>query len=240
MSSTPTILIVDDNPHITKLLVMNLEKEGYHVIHADNGETGLEMVLEQKPDLVIADVMMPKLDGISMCQKIRTESDTPMVPFMFLSGIEAEVTQKRGFRAGADQYLVKSEINKDILLGKVQDLLKRKNRIDEIDAPKKATFTGDLSELSLIEILQLLHIHKKTGTLGIRRPHYPEAKIFVDKGEIIRAELGDDTDERAMFTMSVWKRGTFDYTEALEPNVPRSVKTPTSEIILESFRVQST
>ncbi len=234
---TPVILIADDNPHISKLLTMNLEKEGFQVIHAVNGEEALKKVNTEKPDLVISDVMMPVLDGIALCQKIRTESAVPMVPFMFLTSIDADVTQKRGFRAGADQYLIKSEINRDVLMAKVNEMLKHVKKIREIDVPSRATFTGDLSELSLIEILQLLHINKKTGMLMIRRQYYPEAKIYVLKGEIIHAELGDDRDEKAMFVMSVWKRGEFTFSETDVLGIDRTVSSTTENIILESCRM---
>lgn len=233
-----SILIVDDNPHISKLLTMNLEKEGFVVIHAANGEEGFEKAKKEKPDLIISDVMMPKLDGISLCQKIRTETDISMVPFMFLTSIDADVTQKRGFRAGADQYLIKSEINREILLAKVREMLRHINKIQEIDAPQSGKFKGDLSELSLIEILQLLHINKKSGTLTIRRQYYPEATIYIDKGEIIHAVLGDDRDEKAMFIISVWKRGEFTFEQHEITNEPHTVKTSTLNIILESCRLQ--
>ncbi len=234
------ILIVDDNPHISKLLSMNLEKEGFNVIHAANGEEGFDKAKKERPNLIISDVMMPKLDGISLCQKIRTETDISMVPFMFLTSIDADVTQKRGFRAGADQYLIKSEINREVLLSKVRDMLKHVNKINEIDAPQRGSFSGDLSELSLIEILQLLHINKKSGTLTIRRQYYPEASIVIKTGEIIHAELGDDRDEKAMFIISVWKRGEFTFKQHDITDEPQTVKTSTLNIILESCRLQET
>lgn len=235
----PVILIVDDNPHITKSLTLNLEKEGFSVVHADNGETGLELVERAKPDLIISDVLMPKMDGIAMCEQVRTRSSIPMVPFMFLTAIDADVTQKRGFRAGADHYFVKSEINREELVVEVRKMLKRADKITEIDAAPRASFGGSLSELSLIEILQLLHINKKTGTLTIQRPHYPSAKICVDQGEIIRAELGEELDEKAMFILSAWKRGNFNFVQEPVSGIPCTVKTATHDIIMESFRVQS-
>lgn len=233
----PTILVADDNPHISKLLTMNLEKEGFRVIHATNGEEALEKLELEKPDLVISDVMMPKLDGITLCQKIRTESSMPMVPFMFLTSIDANVTQKRGFRAGADQYLIKSEINRDVLLGKVGEMLKHVHKINDIDAPARSTFNGDLSELSLIEILQLLHIHKKTGHLAVRRPYYPEANVYVKDGEVLHAALGEDRDEKALLIMSVWKRGEFVYVQQDVDGVGKTITSTTENIIMESCRM---
>ncbi len=233
------ILIVDDNPHITKSLTMNLEKEGYTVLHADNGETGLEIADREKPHLIICDVLMPRMDGIAMCEQIRTKSSIPMVPFMFLTAIDADVTQKRGFRAGADQYIVKSSISREELVAKVREMLDRVNKISEIDASPKTSFGGSLSELSLIEILQLLHIHKKTGSLEIERPPYPPARVWVEKGEIIRAELGEELDEKALFIISAWKRGKFTFTQSLISGVPYTVRTSTHDIIMDSFKLQS-
>ncbi|MBX7152621.1 response regulator [bacterium] len=231
----PLILIVDDNPHISKLITINLEKEGYEVTHAANGEEGLQKLEAAKPDLVISDVMMPKIDGITMCQQIRTQSSLPMIPFMFLTSIDADVTLKRGFRTGADQYLIKSEINRDVLLAKINDMLKHVNKLAQIDASGN-TIQGDLSELSLVEIIQLLHIHKKTGTLTIRRQFYPEATIVADQGEIIHATLGEDLNEKVLQTIAVWKRGEFVFTQSDTDAFPRSIKTSTINLILESCR----
>ena len=95
------ILIVDDNEHILKLLKISLEKAGYDVTVAHNGDEGLERANEVSPDLIISDVMMPLTDGIEFCWMVRENSSVPMVPFVFLTSVSDKEMEIRGFRAGA-------------------------------------------------------------------------------------------------------------------------------------------
>ncbi|HNL28036.1 MAG TPA: response regulator, partial [bacterium] len=231
------ILIVDDNPHISKLLTMNLEQSAFTILHAMDGEEGLAKIKTDKPDIVISDVMMPKLDGIAMCQQVRTGSDVPMVPFIFLTSMDSDITQKRGFRMGADQYLIKSEINRDTINGKVNEILKHIRKIEEIRSQNSDTFKSDLGELSFIETLQYLYLQKKTGTLTVVRQFYPEGKIIVRNGEILSATVGDDKDEKALLTISGWKRGTVQFLSDDVSAITPTVKTSTENIILESCRL---
>lgn len=98
------ILAVDDEPLYIRLLKVNLEAEGYEVISAQNGEEALEMVTAQNPDLIIMDVMMPKMDGISACVRIRQFSD---VPIILLTAMGEEHDRVNGLNIGADDYVVK-------------------------------------------------------------------------------------------------------------------------------------
>lgn len=228
------ILIVDDNPHISKLLTMNLEKEGFGVLHAADGEEGLQKISSDRPDLVISDVMMPKLDGISMCLKIRTESPTPMIPFMFLTSIDSDVSLKRGFRTGADQYLIKSEISRDMLMSKINEMIRHLKKLKDL-ATEGAAIRGELSELSLIEILQWLHLRQETGVLTLQRPSTPEGTVRLKNGEVLTAAMGEEKNERALHIMSGWKRGSFAFDHA-EESTPASIRIPTLELILSSCR----
>lgn len=230
-----TILIVDDNPHISKLLTMNLEKEGFRVLHATDGEDGYARIQSDRPDLVISDVMMPKMDGITLCQKIRVESVTPMVPFMFLTSIDSDVTLKRGFRTGADQYLIKSEISRDILIGKINEMLKHCRKLEDISKTPKA-FKGELSELGLVELLQFLHLQKSGGPLTLVRPSSPEGTVILHQGRAVSATLGNERDEKALHVMSGWKRGSFSFVEIDMSSVKPTIMTSTPELILNSCR----
>ena len=98
------ILIVDDEPRYQHLLKVNLEREGYEAITANNGEEAVELVAGSHPDLVIMDVMMPKLDGMAACERIRQFSNIPVI-FLTARGEEAE--RVRGLDVGADDYVIK-------------------------------------------------------------------------------------------------------------------------------------
>ncbi|MEJ2049821.1 MAG: response regulator, partial [Calditrichota bacterium] len=122
MSDKEKILIVDDNPHVLKLLRISLEKAGYEVHTAENGDQGLDITQKVKPDLIVSDVMMPETDGIEFCWMVRENSEIPMVPFIFLTSLSDKEMEIRGFRAGADEYLVKP-VDRNVLLDKVRTLL---------------------------------------------------------------------------------------------------------------------
>jgi DNA-binding response OmpR family regulator len=98
------ILIIEDEKDLIKLLKYNLEKEGFRVIHASDGEAGLNLFKKEKPDLVLLDVMLPKLDGFEFCKAVRQESKTPII---MLTAKAEEVDRVLGLELGADDYVTK-------------------------------------------------------------------------------------------------------------------------------------
>lgn len=98
------ILIVDDEKNIVDILKFNLKKEGFNTIEAYDGEKGLELALNQKPDLILLDIMLPKMDGFTVCKKIRHTLSTPI---LMLTAKEEEVDKVLGLELGADDYITK-------------------------------------------------------------------------------------------------------------------------------------
>ena len=101
------VLVVDDDPDIRELVAFKLEQVGHAVTTENDGETGLAAALADVPDLILLDVMMPKLTGIEVCQKLRDDARTANVPVMLITAKAQEVDVERGFAAGADDYIVK-------------------------------------------------------------------------------------------------------------------------------------
>lgn len=99
-----TILIVDDEQPIVDILVYNLEKEGYRTIEASDGLTAIDMAQEQKPDLILLDIMLPKLDGLSVCKRIKNSLN---VPIIMLTAKDSEIDKILGLELGADDYITK-------------------------------------------------------------------------------------------------------------------------------------
>ena len=99
-----TILIVDDEKPIIDILVYNLEKEGYKTIEANDGITAVNIALEQKPDLILLDIMLPKLDGLSVCKRIKNSLN---VPILMLTAKDGEIDKILGLELGADDYITK-------------------------------------------------------------------------------------------------------------------------------------
>ncbi len=99
-----TILVVDDEPSIRDLLKYNLEREGYRIIEAGDGISGVNTALEQKPDLILLDIMLPKLDGLSVCKRIKNSLN---VPIIMLTAKAEEIDTIVGLELGADDYITK-------------------------------------------------------------------------------------------------------------------------------------
>ena len=101
------ILVVDDEPGTLKMLEMTLKLEGYEVATARDGQTALELIPEFKPDLLILDVMMPRVDGFELCQKIKSTPETRRIGVLVITGHSSEENMQQALAAGADAYLTK-------------------------------------------------------------------------------------------------------------------------------------
>ncbi|MGN1269523.1 MAG: response regulator [Clostridia bacterium] len=99
-----TILVVDDEKRIVDILIYNLQKEGYRTLEANDGEEAIRIAIEQKPDLILLDIMLPKVDGLTVCKKLR---HTLNVPILILSAKDEEIDKILGLELGADDYITK-------------------------------------------------------------------------------------------------------------------------------------
>lgn len=103
----PKILVVDDEESIIELVKFNLEREGYQVVTAKDGDKALNLVREEMPDLIILDVMLPGVDGITVCRNINSNPETKNIPIIMLSARGEEVDKILGLEMGADDYITK-------------------------------------------------------------------------------------------------------------------------------------
>ena len=108
-----TVLIVEDEQSIVDILTFNLTKEGYNTIEALDGPTGLQLALEQNPDLVLLDLMLPGMSGFEVCQKVRQAGS--LVPIVMLTAREEEDDKVRGLELGADDYITKPFKNRELM-----------------------------------------------------------------------------------------------------------------------------
>lgn len=118
------ILIADDEPDIVEILKYNLQKEGYQVFTAANGDEAIEAAKQTDPHLVVLDIMMPKKTGVEVCEVLRAQPQFKDTLIMFLTALNDEATQIKGLTTGADDYISKP-ISPNVFLSKVQSLLRR-------------------------------------------------------------------------------------------------------------------
>ena len=149
-----TILVVDDEKPIIDILVYNLQKEGYNTIEATDGEMGLNMAIEQRPNLILLDVMLPKMDGLTVCKRIKQSYN---VPILMLSARDEEVDKIVGLELGADDYITKPFSVRELMarvkanLRKVDDEKEVKEK--ENEKKNNKIVVGDLElDLEKVEV----------------------------------------------------------------------------------------
>ena len=125
------ILVVDDDPNVVELVRLYLERDGYEVLTANDGETGLEMAIEEQPILIVLDLMLPRMDGMEVCRTIRAESSVPVI---MLTAMVEEDDRLAGFDLGADDYVTKPFSPRE-LAARVRAVLRRTARDREEAGP---------------------------------------------------------------------------------------------------------
>ncbi|QEC78404.1 response regulator transcription factor [Mucilaginibacter sp. AW1-7] len=143
MSSSPKqkILIVDDEPDILELIEYNLKKEGYQVFLARNGQEAVAEAKKSLPDLIVLDIMMPKMDGIEACRIMRTMPEFKNTFMVFLTARSEEYSEIAGFNVGADDYIAKP-IKPRALVSRINAILRRNSPTEE--TPDNKLEIGDL------------------------------------------------------------------------------------------------
>jgi DNA-binding response OmpR family regulator len=124
------ILVVEDDKHISKLVKYNLEKDGFDCIVTITGEEALEIVETQPIDLIILDIMLPKLNGLEVCKQIKQDKDLAFIPIIMLTAKGEEIDRIVGFELGADDYIVKPFSPRELVL-RTKAILKRKKSHDD-------------------------------------------------------------------------------------------------------------
>ncbi|MBA7635373.1 Transcriptional regulatory protein WalR [subsurface metagenome] len=142
------VLIIDDNPAFANLVEQVLTGKGYEVLKASNGQEGLRVMFDQRPDLVLLDVVMPGLDGWQTCSRIREVSDVPII--MITGRQKSEEDIARGLDYGADEYLIKPVGNKE-LVARVRAALRRAELPPSPDKRKEITYSDDFLTVNVTE-----------------------------------------------------------------------------------------
>jgi adenylate cyclase len=133
LRTPPRILIVDDNATNVKILQTRLGSEGYEVVSAADGLEGLQAARELAPDLILLDVMMPKLDGLEVCRRLRADPDFPFTPIIMVTAMADLKDVIAGLEAGGDEYLTKP-VDHAALAARVRSMLRIKRLHDQVES----------------------------------------------------------------------------------------------------------
>lgn len=160
-ADSPTILVVDDTLHNVRLLADILEAEGYRVLKASSGREALECVANDRPDLVLLDVLMPELSGFDVCRKLRGDPATRMLPVVLVTALDAPQDRVAGIEAGANDFLTKP-INRLEILARVGSLLKLKQLHETVEqqAAELREWNRDLEARVEAQVEQLSRLER--------------------------------------------------------------------------------
>jgi CheY-like chemotaxis protein len=251
--AAPRVLIVDDDPWILRMVSTLLEKRGYAIATASDGEEGLMRADQLRPDLIITDVMMPKLDGWSLVRALRSRPELALVPVIFLTALGGEEDRIRGFRLGADDYLPKPFRFEELDL-RVANALKKaratQQKAEEVaqagptetGGKKTAGIHGTLEQLGLSSLLVMVEMERKSGILRLERIG-ATGRIFCRDGRVIAARLDGDRAPAAarkgadaVYHLLTWSDGRFDFS-AVDVDMEDEVQSSTTHLLMEGARL---
>ncbi len=183
MRTPPLILIVDDNPANLEIFEMRLAANNYEIITASDGQEGLAMAKERLPDLILLDIMMPKMDGIEVCRHLRAESSLPFMPIIIVTAKTDSKDVVAGLEAGADEYLTKP-VNHAALVARVKSMLRIKLLHDTV-IEQSAQLLGQLKTATKIQSLFWPDIPDLDGGSHIWAAAIPAAYVSGDLYDVI-------------------------------------------------------
>ncbi len=195
------VLIADDEESIRHLLRLAFS-EDYQVIEAGNGLEAFETALEERPDLIVSDIMMPRLDGYGLYRKLKSRSETASIPFVFLSAKKDVDERVVGLEMGADDYITKPFSVKE-LKAKVKSILKKAG-----DLRVRGSLEGRLGEVDLVEVVQLIEMGRKSGML-VLKSKTDVGRIYFVEGEPRFVETGPWKGVDAFYSLLSWRDGEF-------------------------------
>jgi two-component system alkaline phosphatase synthesis response regulator PhoP len=194
------ILVIEDEEDIAELIRYNLEREGYRIVHAESGERGLDIVRRQHPDLLLLDLMLPGIDGLEVCKRVKADAAGAQTPIIMVTARGEEADVVTGLELGAEDYLTKP-FSPRVLVARVRAVLRRRNSAPVADdavirthgieihpGRHEVTIDGTAIDLTATEFKILHFLAKRPGWVftryqivdGIRGPNYPVTERSVD------------------------------------------------------------
>ena len=231
------VLVVDDEPLIAQMLTDKLQELYVNVIRASNGVEALEMAWEHVPDLILLDVMMPKIDGFEVAKILKENPRTATIPIIFLTALSQVKDKVRGLQLGAEDYVTKPFHFDELLVRVTKVLRKSEAEKSEKGGVGLAAVKGKLRDMSLVNLIQFLELEKKTGILsivsGTRSGH-----LYLQEGKVVSAVQGTLRGLEAVYRLLTWTDGDFEL-ESLgttPPSGPAQITMGNRTIIMEGLR----
>jgi len=183
MQNPPKILIIEDNQASLDVMQARLVSQGYEVITAKDGAEGLERARERLPDLILSDIMMPKIDGLEVCRRIRSDPSLPFIPIILVTAKGDTADVVAGLEAGGDEYLTKP-VNHTSLVARVKSMLRIKDLHDRM-AEQAEQLRLQLETASKVQTLFWAKEHQERSDLNIWSCSEPASYVGGDLYDIL-------------------------------------------------------
>ncbi|HXF94071.1 MAG TPA: response regulator [Nitrospiraceae bacterium] len=202
----PKILIADDEAKWLRIVSLYLSGRNCQVTTALNGHEALQKIAEDRPDLIIADIGMPGMDGYELCSRLRRDAATRTIPFIFLTARDQDTDRLKARRVGGDDYLTKP-CSLERLAQSVETAIDRIEQARKIPLDRIG-LSGRIEEVDLLDLIQTLELEQKTGALVLSHGERTGTLYFQD-GVIVEAEIRSPVKEEPLFRLLGWKTGRF-------------------------------
>ena len=228
------ILIADDDEKVLALLKSSLQKAGYETSQALNGVKALALARKENPDLILADVAMPEMDGFELCKHIRDDPATEHIPFIFLTA-KGELHDKvKGLNLGADDYISKPFHITEVT-ARIKTILQRMALLaQQASETAESELQGNLGQMQMAEVLQTLTMSQKSGGLKLVNSAQKVGKIFFKNGDIVQASLDPYKGEEAVYRILTWEEGFFKFDSEDRSSAP-SIEKSMNSLLMEGF-----
>ncbi len=232
------ILLVDADPRSMRVVEVSLRKAGYNVACVEDGQSALDVVEAQLPDLVICDTRLPKLDGYGLVRRLKDKPELAAIPVIFLATQRSVEDKIRGLELGVEDYLTKPIFVRE-LLARVNVVLARRAQ-DAIVSQKPSTlrtrFAGSIHDMTVVDLLQTFEISRKSGSITFKSSGASSlGYVWFRDGKVIDAEVGTLRGEEAVYRLLVWSEADFevDFGPLDREDV---VEVGTSALVMEGMR----
>ena len=184
-----TILVVDDEKNIRDLLVFNLQNEGYNTLEAEDGLQSVDVALKENPDLILLDVMLPKLDGKSVCKKLRYSLNMSNIPILMISAKDTETDKIVGLEIGADDYITKPFQIREVI-ARVKANLRKSELNANIETQTKEDKSDIIKVGDLTLDLKRVEVKVKDEVINLTKKEFDVLKYLASQpGQVVTREM---------------------------------------------------